>query len=144
MKSLPFQRWFYFGEKPEVTWCQVLAVRRLSHLDDLMFHQKTLHETWYIKWVRCHDEAANQQLPIAGAFWIIQIVSMEECSRWMQNLMQIHGSTCSFLMQQPHSTHAHSSESTTPTDWLVQWSCHCSRMRVPVHSPWLPGYVMLL
>ena len=25
--------------------------------------------------------------------------------------------------------------------WLVQWSCHCSCMRIPVHSPWLPGYI---
>ena len=23
--------------------------------------------------------------------------------------------------------------------WLVQWSCHCSCMHIPVHSPWLPG-----
>ena len=34
-----------------------------------------------------HDEAANHQLPIAVAFWIIWIVSLEECSRLMQNLM---------------------------------------------------------
>ena len=25
--------------------------------------------------------------------------------------------------------------------WLVQWSCHCSHMCIPVHSPWLPGYI---
>ena len=25
--------------------------------------------------------------------------------------------------------------------WLVQWSCHCSCMHIPVHSPWLPGYI---
>ena len=24
--------------------------------------------------------------------------------------------------------------------WLVQWSCHCSHMCIPVPSPWLPGY----
>ena len=24
--------------------------------------------------------------------------------------------------------------------WLVQWSHHCSRMHIPVHSPWPPGY----
>ena len=23
--------------------------------------------------------------------------------------------------------------------WLVQWSCYCSRMCIPAHSPWLPG-----
>ena len=36
----------------------------------------------------------------------------------------------------PHSTHAHSTTSTAP-HWLVQWSCHCSHMRIPVHSAWL-------
>ena len=25
--------------------------------------------------------------------------------------------------------------------WLPQWSRHCSHMRIPVHSPWLPGYI---
>ena len=42
----------------------------------------------------CHrDEAANHQLPIAAAFWIIWIVSAEECSSLSQNVMQIHCST---------------------------------------------------
>ena len=27
--------------------------------------------------------------------------------------------------------------------WLVQWS-HCSCMRIPVLSPWLPGYINVL
>ena len=39
--------------------------------------------------VHCHDQAANHQLLIAVAFWIIQIVSMKECLSLMQNLMQI-------------------------------------------------------
>ena len=25
--------------------------------------------------------------------------------------------------------------------WLVHWSHHCSHMHIPVHSPWLPGYI---
>ena len=25
--------------------------------------------------------------------------------------------------------------------WWVQWSHHCSCMWIPVHSPWLPGYI---
>ena len=36
LKSLPCQRWFQFGEKPEVTRCQIRAVGMLSHLGDLM------------------------------------------------------------------------------------------------------------
>ena len=26
----------------------------------------------------------------------------------------------------------------------VQWSCHCSHMCIPVHSPWLPGYITVV
>ena len=46
LKSLPFQRWFSFWEKPEITGHQILAVGQLSHLSDLMFHQNicTRHE----------------------------------------------------------------------------------------------------
>ena len=63
----------------------------------------------------CQDEAANHQFPIAAAFWIIQVVAMEECPNLKQNLMQIHCSTLqSFWMHLPHSTHAHSMVSTTP------------------------------
>ena len=63
----------------------------------------------------CHDEAANHQLPVVVAFWIIWIVSTT------QYTCLLNGFYC------PH--------------WLVQWSCHCSCMRNPVHSPWLPVYI---
>ena len=52
-----------------------------------------MHEQVY-----CHDEAANYQLPIAEAFSIMGIVSMEECSNLMQNLMQIYCSTRSVIL----------------------------------------------
>ena len=38
----------------------------------------------------CRDEAASHQLPIVAAFTIVQIISMEEYSSLMHNLMQIH------------------------------------------------------
>ena len=47
---------------------------------------------------RCHDEAANHQLPIAEAFWIIWIVSTEECSSLMQNSLQTCCSTPSVIL----------------------------------------------
>ena len=50
------------------------------------------------------------------SFWIIQIISTQECLSLMQNLMQIPCSTQSFWMRWPHSTHAHSRASTAPTD----------------------------
>ena len=46
LKSLPFQRWFWFWKKPEVTRCQIWAVAGLSHLGELMFHRNTLQEMW--------------------------------------------------------------------------------------------------
>ena len=50
------------------------------------------------EWVCCCDEASNHQLPIVAAVCIILIVSAEECSSFMQNLMQIHCSTCSVIL----------------------------------------------
>ena len=50
LKSFPFQRWFEFREKPEVTGHQIWAVEGLSHLGDLMFCQKTLNGTWCMSW----------------------------------------------------------------------------------------------
>ena len=50
------------------------------------------------EWMHCCDEAVNHQLPIAGAFLIIQIVSVEECLNLMQNLMQVHCSTHSVFL----------------------------------------------
>ena len=74
------------------------------------------------------------------AFWIDQIVSAQKCSSLTRNLMQTHCSTHSvFFMTATQYTcslngvhHPH---------WLVQWSHHCSCMLIPVHSPWLPGYI---
>ena len=82
----------------------------LSHLGDLMFCQKTLNETMH-EWACFRD-----QLPIAVAFWIIRMVSAEECSSLTRNLMQICCSTHSFWMQWLHSTHAYSRASIAPTD----------------------------
>ena len=50
----------------------------LSHLGALMFCQKPLHEIVPNEWAQCHDEAANHQLPMAAAFWITRIVSVEK------------------------------------------------------------------
>ena len=46
LKSFPFQKWFWFWEKPEATGRKIRTVGELSHLEDLMFHQNTLQEMW--------------------------------------------------------------------------------------------------
>ena len=92
----------------------------------------------------CHDEAANHQLHIAMAFWIIQIVSVEQCSSLMQNSMQIHCSTCSVILNVTATPYTCSFNSVYCPHWLVQWSHHCSHMHIPVHSPGLPGYINVI
>ena len=114
LKSLFCQRWFYFWEKPEVAGCQIWAVRGLSHLGDLMFHQKTLHE---MQCVSGRGWSCNHQLPIAAAFWIIQIVSAEQHSGFTQNLMQIRCSTHSVILNvMATHTPTYSPVSTAPSD----------------------------
>ena len=62
--------------------------------------QKNSAQDRMYEWACCRDEAANHQLPIAVAFWIIWLVSMEECSRFMQHLMQVHCSTHSVILNE--------------------------------------------
>ena len=89
----------------------------------------------------CHDEASDHRLPIAVAFWIIQIVSMEERSSLKQNLMQICCLTGSVILNVTATQYTCSLKGIYHPHWLVQWSRHCSHMRIPAHSPWLPGYI---
>ena len=84
------------------------------------------------EWVGCCDEAANHQFPIAVAFWIITIVSAEECSSLMQNLMQICCSTRLVILNARATQYTCSVNGTCHSHWLVQWSCHCSCMCIPV------------
>ena len=89
----------------------------------------------------CCDEAANHQLPIAAAFWIIWIVSAEECSSLTPNLMQIHCSTCSVILIEMTTQYTCSLYSLYRPHWLVQRSSHRSHKHIPVQSSWLPGYI---
>ena len=80
------------------------------------------------------------QSPVAAAFWIIRIVSSEECSSLMQNLMQIHSSTTSSVILNVMATqYTCSLNGVYCPHW--QRSHHCSHMCIPVHSPWLLGYI---
>ena len=94
------------------------------------------------KRAHCFDEAANHQFSIAAAFWIIQIVSAEECSSLSQSFLQICCSTCSFWTQWPQYTC--SLNGTHCLHWLVQWSHHCSHMHISFHPPWLSGYISVV
>ena len=76
----------------------------------------------------CRDEAANHQLPIAVAFWITRIVSAEECSTFMQNLMQICCCICSVILKVVTTEYTRSLNGVYHPNWLVKLSF------MPVHS----------
>ena len=96
------------------------------------------HDAWAgtLSWWSCHH-----QLPTAAAFWIIWIVSVEECSSLMQNLIQIPCPTHSVILNVTATKYTCSPNNIYFPHWLVQWSSPCSCMCIPVHSPWLPGYI---
>ena len=80
-KSQSAKSGLYGGWVTWVIWCQKSSVQDVIH-----------------KQAHCHNEAAKNELPVIVAFWVIQIVSPEECSSLMQNLLQISCSTCSVIL----------------------------------------------
>ena len=108
-------------------------------MGDLMFHAKTSAQDVMDEQAHCHDETADHQLPIAVAFWITWIVSTEECSNLTQNLLLY---SLSHFECDGHT--GHMLNGVCHPHWLVQWSRHCSCVRIPVHSPCLPGYIDIM
>ena len=131
----PFKGDFSLGKSQKSQGTKSGLWGGLSHLGDLMFCQKTLNETMH-EWACFRD-----QLPIAVAFWIIRMVSVEECSSLLQNLMQIFCSTCLVILNAMATQYTYSLNGIYHPHWLVQWRHHCSHMCIPVHSSWLPGYI---
>ena len=93
-------------------------------------------------------EAFGQQFTCAAliasspkVFWIIQIFSPGQCASLMQNLMQIHCSALSVILNAMTTQCTCSLSGIYHPHWLVQWSHYCSHMYISVHSPWLPGYI---
>ena len=89
-----------------------------------------------------------RKLPVAHSCGLLShqnnVCLMQKCSSWMQNLMQIHCSTRSVILKVTATQYTHSLNGLYRPHWLVQWSHPCSRMRIPVHSPWLPGYICMI
>ena len=90
-------------------------------------------------WWSCQSPVAHSR-----AFWIIQIVSVEECSNLMWNLMQIHYCTCSVILKAMTTQYTCSLNGVFGLHWLKQWSHHGSHMRSLVHSLWLPGCINVM
>ena len=98
----------------------------------------TRRDAWVgaLSWWSCQSPVAH-----SCAFRIIWIVSVEECPSLTQNLMQVYCSAHSVILNVTATQYTCSHSSVYCPHWLVQWSRHCSHMHIPVHSPWLPGYI---
>ena len=92
----------------------------------------------------CCREAANHQLPIPVASWIIWIASTEESSSLRQNVMQTRSSICSIILNDLVTQYTCSLNGISHPHWLLPWSHHCSHMCIPVHSPWRPAYIYVV
>ena len=116
---LPFQKWFLVLGKAKSHRAPNPGCRRaeLPGWFDILPKNSAwdvMHEQ-----VHCCDEAANHRLPRAAAFWLIQIVSMEKCSSLIQNLMQIHCSTCSIILNAIVTQYTGSLNGIYLPHWLV-------------------------
>ena len=90
----------------------------------------------------CHTFICTALIALSlKAFWIIWIVSTEECLSLMQNWMQIHCSACPVILNVMAAEYTSSLNGVYHPHWLLQWSHHCSHMCIPVHFPWLLGYI---
>ena len=63
---------------------------------------------------------------------------------WYQNLMQICCSAHWVISNVTTTQYTCSLNGVSRPHWLVQWSRHCSRMCIPVHSSWLPAYISVV
>ena len=95
-----------------------------------------------LSWWSCQSPVAHScSLLNHPTFWVIQIVSTEECSSLTHNLMRIRCFTCSAILNAMATQYTCSLNAIYYPHWLVQWSHHCLHMYILAHSPWLPGYI---
>ena len=139
LKSVPFQRYFYFWEKPEIAGCQIWAVEGLSHLGDLMFHQKLC-----TRFDACTGVLSQWscQSPIAHSCSLLNHPN-SFCRRMLTLSTKSNADSLldSLILNVTATQYTCSLNGIYDPQWPVQWSCHCSHMCIPVHSPWLPGYI---
>ena len=137
LKSLPFLRKFW--EKPEVTGHQIWGVVGLSHLGDSMTHQKTLYE---MLWMSRHVVVMKLPVTSCPELWTSE---SSEYFLWrnVQAKAKLDADSLLYLLilNVTATQYTCSLNGVYHPHWLVQWSHQCSRMCIPVHCPWLPGYI---
>ena len=119
------------------------AVGELSHLGDLMFHQKlcTRCDAWVcvLLWWSCQSPVAHScgLLNHLNSFhrWMFKLNSKFDADSLLCLLsyFECDGTEYTGSLNGDHHPH-----------WLVQWSHHCSPVHIPVHSPCLPAYINVM
>ena len=135
LKSLPFQRWFYFWEKPDRA--PNLGCREAESPGWFAVSQKncTRRDAWVgtLSWWSC-------QAPVAHSCSLLN-----HPNSFLGGMFKLYAKSDADSLLYSVSSNATATQYTRSLNgihcphWLVQWSCHCSRMLVLVHSPWLPG-----
>ena len=116
VKSLPFQRWFQFGEKPEVTGHQIWAVEGWVPWVIWCFTKNlcTRRDAWAraLSWWSC-------QSLVAHSFGLLNHPNSFPGGMFKLNAKFDADSLLSLLSHfecDRHDTHAHSMQSISPTD----------------------------
>ena len=82
------------------------------------------------------------QSPVAHSCGLLNYPNIVSTEEWMfkLNINKICADyTCSVILNMTATQYTCSFSGLYHPHCLIQWSCHCSRMHIPVHSPWLPG-----
>ena len=118
---------------------QIWAVGRLSHQVIWCFAKKLCrrHDAWVgaLLWWSCQSPVAHScgllNHPNSFHGGMFKLNTKFDADLLLYSVILNATATqyaCSFNgIYRPH--------------WLVQWSHHCSLMHIPVHSPWLSGYI---
>ena len=136
----PFKGDFSFGKSWKLLGNQIWTVQRLSHLGDLMFHQNLCMgcDAWAgtLSWWSCQSLVAqscgflNHVNSFLGGMSKLNTKFDAVSLLYSLSHFECDGHTVHMLTQWH-----------LPPHWLVQRSHHCSCMSIPVHFPWLPGYI---
>ena len=105
----------------------------LSHLGELMFHQKTLHKTWCMS-----RHIVMMKLPIAHSCSFLN-----HLNSFLGGIFKLNTKFDADLLLYSVILNATATQYTCSLNgiycphWLVLWSRHCSHMCIPVPSLWL-------
>ena len=121
-----------------------MGCRGLSHLGDLMFCQKNSAwdrcDAWMgmVLWCSCQSPAAhscgllNYLHSYCGGMF--KLNAQFDADSLLYSLSHFECNATQYIC---------SLKGTYLPHWLVQWSCHCSHMLIPVHSPGCQVTLML-